>query len=111
MSTISRFAGLLLLSSALVSPTLASAQDDAPRPQDAAPAAGSEGEEPRVDISIPGGGNEILVTGRRDRNVVRASDQVVSILSSEEIARTGEGDTDGAVGHVTAPGVGCSSWS
>lgn len=105
MSTISRFAGLLLLSSALVSPTLASAQDDAPRPQDAAPAAGSEGDEPRLDISIPGGGNEILVTGRRDRNVVRASDQVVSILSSEEIARTGEGDIAGALGRVTGLSV------
>src|SRR5690606_1985275 len=62
------------------------------------------GDEPRLDISIPGGGNEIPVTGRRDRNVVRASDQVVSILSSEEVARTGGGDLAVAPGRGAGRG-------
>lgn len=73
MSSISRLAGLLLVTTAFVSPSLAFAQAD----PDAVP---ETAEEP-VDVSVPGaeeelevsvpGGNEILVTGRRDRNVTR----------------------------------------
>ena len=51
MSTIARFAGALLVTSALVLPTLAAAQEDA--------SAAPEAEEPldeQVEISIPGGG-------------------------------------------------------
>ena len=108
MSTISRLAGLLLVTTAFVLPSIAAAQDD----PDAAPGEPAAGEED-VEVSIPGddleisipGGNEILVTGRRDRNVTRTSDQVVSILSTEEIARTGEGNIAGALGRVTGLSV------
>lgn len=113
MSTISRFAGLLLVTSAFVSPSLAFAQDDPAPVPEAPPSDEDTGEQP--DVSIPGaeeelevsvpGGNEILVTGRRDRNVTRASDQVVSILSTAEIARTGEGNIAGALGRVTGLSV------
>ncbi len=52
---------------------------------------------------MPGG--EIIVTGRRDRNIARAAAQVVSVLSTEEIARTGEGDIAGALSRVTGLSV------
>src|SRR5690606_4346469 len=59
--------------------------------------------EERPEISIPGG--DIVVTGRRFRDVTRSSTQVVSVLSSEQIARTGEGDIAGALGRVTGLSV------
>ena len=46
-------------------------------------------------ITVPGGA--IVVTGRRRQDVTRASSQVVSVLDSASIARTGEGDIAGAV--------------
>ena len=39
--------------------------------------------------------------GTRARNIVRQAPQVVSVLSSEDIARTGEGDIAGALQRVT----------
>src|SRR5687768_3169180 len=109
MSKSLRFAGLLL-TTALVSPAAAFAQDDPNTATEATPAEEAvepeapEIAEPEVEISVPGG-NEILVTGQRDRNITRSSDQVVSILSSAEIARTGEGDIAGALGRVTGLSV------
>ena len=106
MSTISRLAGLLLVSTAFVSPTIAAAQDDSGAALEAPPAAAEAGQpvEEEIEISVPGG-NEILVTGQRDRNITRSSDQVVSILSTAEIARTGEGNIAGALGRVTGLSV------
>ncbi|WP_285020123.1 TonB-dependent receptor [Novosphingobium sp. fls2-241-R2A-195] len=102
-----RLVAALLLSSAMTMPTMAWAQDStttdntstgstAPADQDP-----EEGDAP--DVSIPGG--EILVTGQRSRNVQRYAPQVVSVLSNEEIARTGEGDIAGALGRVTGLSV------
>ena len=51
------------------------------------------------DVSLPGG--TIVVTGRRRADPERASTQVVSVLSAESIARTGEGDIAGALARVT----------
>lgn len=59
--------------------------------------------EEAVDISVPGG--EIVVTGRRDRNLEKASQQVISVLSTAEIARTGEGNIAGALSRVTGLSV------
>lgn len=119
MSTGKQLAGLLLLSTALTFPGVAFAQgtgstpsgnaasqpdvetpaekpvnpDDAAIPQDEA---GSG-----VDVSVPGG-NVITVTGRRGpRDITRSSSQVVSVLSTEDIARTGEGDIASALSRVT----------
>ncbi len=109
MSKTSRLAGALLLTSALVAPTIARAQDAAP-PTDSPPTgesvaqparAPSEPEE--VEVSVPGG--EIIVTGSRERNIAKASDQVISVLSSAEIARTGEGNIAGALSRVTGLSV------
>ncbi|MGB7372998.1 TonB-dependent receptor domain-containing protein [Pontixanthobacter sp.] len=119
MTSGKQLAGLLLLSTALTFPGMALAQDAGPvqspvqdddtvEQQTAEPDT-ADGQEPdeelgQPDISIPGGG-EIIVTGRRIRDVTRSSNQVVSVLSSEEIARTGEGDIAGALGRVTGLSV------
>ncbi len=108
MSTGKQLAGLLLLTTALSLPQIAFAQDDggtdstsvAPESQDEE----YEDDYQEPDISIPGGG-EIIVTGRRTLDVTRSSTQVVNVLSSEQIARTGEGDIAGALGRVTGLSV------
>ncbi|MDF2637251.1 MAG: TonB-dependent receptor [Novosphingobium lindaniclasticum] len=100
----------LLLSTAILAPTSAWAQDST-----SAPASGAVGadpasstaepaaEEAAPDVSIPGGA--IIVTGQRNRNIERVAPQVVSVLSTEQIARTGEGDIAGALGRVTGLSV------
>lgn len=97
-----QLAVLLSLSTALAWPTLALAQDDAAAAADQA--AADEAEEAEPDVSVPGG-DTIIVTGRIARDPERASTQVVSVLSSEQIARTGEGDIAGALGRVTGLSV------
>ena len=79
----------LLIAAALVSGT-ATAQEA----QDTA----TEGEAADgIDIEVPG----ITVTGTSDRNVQRATHEVISVLSADDIARTGEGDIAGALGRIT----------
>ncbi len=95
-----QLAVLLSLSTALATPALA--QDQAAAPDEAAAAEAEAASEP--DVSIPGG-DTIIVTGRISRDPERASTQVVSVLSSEQIARTGEGDIAGALGRVTGLSV------
>ena len=110
MSMPMRLASVLLVSSALALPALAHAQSEpAPAPTTGEQVAESATQEPQpaeeqVEISVPGG-NEIVVTGARDRNIAKASDQVVSVLTSAEIARTGEGNIAGALGRVTGLSV------
>ncbi|RXZ65450.1 TonB-dependent receptor domain-containing protein [Pelagerythrobacter rhizovicinus] len=113
MSTGKQLAGLLLLTTALTIPGVALAQGTAG--ESGADAEGStqqpQGDESvaapeeEAEVSIPGGGGEIIVTGRRTRDVTRSSTQVVSVLTSEQIARTGEGDIAGALGRVTGLSV------
>ena len=105
-----RTAGLLLLSTALSFPSIAAAQEEqeTPAPQDETSVDPDQAEQSdetfeEPDISVPGGA--IIVTGRRNRDVTRSSTQVVSVLSSEEIARTGEGDIAGALGRTTGLAV------
>ncbi|MET0180059.1 MAG: TonB-dependent receptor [Novosphingobium sp.] len=114
MSMTPRLASAMLLSTALAWPTLAFAQNDPSPPTAATPTAGEEVAEPApeaapeeepVEVSIPGGNREIVVTGQRDRNIAKSSDQVVSVLSSAELARTGEGNIAGALGRVTGLSV------
>ncbi|MFC3308182.1 TonB-dependent receptor domain-containing protein [Blastomonas aquatica] len=103
------FAGSLLLSTALVAPSSAWAQStDAGAgvspTQDSQPSPDA-GEED-VEISGPGaGGQEIVVRGRFIPNTLRANTEVVSVLSSADIARTGEGDIAGALERVTGLSV------
>ena len=89
MSMTSRLAAALLTTSALVAPSLAWAQNDpadAPSAGEPAAAPAPAGQEDDLEVSVPGG--EIVVTGARTSNVAKFSDQVVSILSSAEIARS-----------------------
>jgi len=56
-----------------------------------------------VETSTPGAemGDDIVVVGNNIPDTVRATPQVVSVLSSADIARTGEGDIAGALSRVT----------
>ncbi len=101
---------LLLLSTALVAPA-AHAQTTTP---EEAPAAEGESTEPaeadagaeNPDVSIPGAdGPDIIVRGRFTPNPIRATPEVVSVLSAEDLARTGEGDIAGALQRVTGLSV------
>ncbi|WP_159980231.1 MULTISPECIES: TonB-dependent receptor [unclassified Novosphingobium] len=114
MSLTSRLVGGLLITSALVSPTMAFAQIDpapsstgtgAESPSAVSAPADAAQDDGQVDISVPGGGGEIVVTGSRNRNVIRSSNQVVSILTTEEIARTGDGNIAGALGRLSGLSV------
>lgn len=106
MSTGKRLASLLFVSTALTFPGVVFAQSADENADQVAVTTPTEQEEPvqeeetdQPDISIPGGA--IVVTGRRRQDVQRSSTQVVSVLSAEEIARTGAGDIAGALGRVT----------
>jgi TonB-dependent receptor len=68
------------------------------------PADAAEPVEEDVDVSIPGG-EEIVVRGYLDRNISKNAAQVVSVLSSADIERTGEGDIAGALSRVTGLSV------
>ncbi|QIQ85468.1 TonB-dependent receptor [Erythrobacter sp.] len=107
MSTGTRLAGLLLLTTSLTFPSLLHAQETGQASEDELTddVQGVEEEEDfdQPEISVPGGG--IIVTGRRTRNPERASTQVLNVLSEEDIARTGEGDIAGALGRVTGLSV------
>lgn len=126
MSRPFELASILLLSSALVSPAAALAQSsqnspatppassDQTAPDQAAPAAPAPNDQPQPaadaqaqetpQVSVPGG--EIVVTGRRAQSaIIRNTPQVVNLLSSQDIARTGEGDIAGALSRVTGLSV------
>jgi len=65
--------------------------------------------EQEVEISTPGAdpaaGDDVVVVGRNIPNTVRATAQIVSVLSTADIARTGEGDIAGALTRVTGLSV------
>jgi len=68
------------------------------------PSAQDPNQQEDVEISAPGAGDvneEIVVRGRYVPDVVRVTPEVVSLLSTADIARTGEGDIAGALGRVT----------
>ena len=95
---------LLLLATAVSSaPVLAqSAQDSAGPANDASAGEMAEGEaQDGIDVDMPG----VTVSAIRDRNVQKATTEVVSVLSTDDIARTGEGDIAGALGRVTGLSV------
>jgi len=112
MSTGKHLAGLLLITTALTVPSAAFAQTTGqpagtdPSTQAAEEelldeAQGVEEDDLQVpEISVPGG-SSIIVTGRRNRDPERSSTQVLSVLTDEDIARTGESDIAGALGRVT----------
>jgi outer membrane receptor protein involved in Fe transport len=119
MSTPLRLASLLLVSTALA-PAIAYAQSTPTAPdsppqsagqtqaddQQTTPQPGAQPEEQTApDVSIPGGGGDIVIVGRTSKNIIRSTSEVVSVLSSADIARTGEGDIAGALSRVTGLSV------
>ncbi|WP_375404579.1 TonB-dependent receptor domain-containing protein [uncultured Sphingomonas sp.] len=86
-------------------PTGTGGQSSSPAGQSVDPSAGDTGAaQEEVEISGPGGtapAEDIVVTGSRIPNVQRRSAEVVSVLSTADIARTGEGDIAGALSRVT----------
>ncbi|GMN02952.1 TonB-dependent receptor domain-containing protein [Erythrobacter sp. MTPC3] len=109
MSTGTRLAAILLLSTSLTFPTALYAQSaEQPPAEEAGDDPEIEGEQTeeeleQPEVSVPGGG--IIVTGRRNRDPERNSTQVLSVLSEADIARTGESDIAGALGRVTGLSV------
>ena len=94
----------------VVSPTAGQPQEGTP--PDTGPGAGGAADqaaEQEVEVSAPGAGGDagedIVVIGRNIPNIVRNTAQVVSVLSTEDIARTGEGDIAGALSRVTGLSV------
>lgn len=92
----------LLGTTALTLSGAAFAQDTTPADNVPSPAEQEDVEDP--DISIPGG-DAIIITGRINRDPVQNSSQVVSVVSTEQIARQGEGNIAGALGRVTGLSV------
>jgi outer membrane receptor protein involved in Fe transport len=105
--------GALMVTTALFLPLQAGAQTS-PEPGPPPPitetppvadAVASPPSEEQVDISIPGETGEIVVTGQRERDVIKSSQQVISVLGTADIARTGEGNIAGALARVTGLSV------
>ena len=118
MTRIVSFGSLLLLSSALVAPAAIAqgtggAQGTTTTPaQTATPgeATAQEADDPEqeIEVSAPGADaedEEIVVVGRNIPNAIRSTPEVISVLSTEDIARTGEGDIAGALQRVTGLSV------
>ena len=95
--TMRRLASLLLLSTAIVVPTLAQSQTVS----GGQPSAARSGGGSQPDVSLPGI-EEVVSTGERsDSSIVRLGSQVISVLSREQIERTGEGNIAGALSRIT----------
>ncbi len=93
---------MLLLTTALVSPAAHAQTVQSDTPDATAVPAEESGGSDAADVSIPGADNgDIIVRGRFSPNAVRSTAQVVSVLSTADIARTGEGDIAGALQRVT----------
>ena len=120
------FGSLLLLTSTLVAPAALAQTGGSPAGQVVSPGAGQpeagtppdtgpdastapDAQDQGVEVSAPGAGgdagDDIVVLGRNIPNIVRSTPAVVSVLSSEDIARTGEGDIAGALSRVTGLSV------
>jgi outer membrane receptor protein involved in Fe transport len=95
----------LLIAAALTFPLASVAA-----PQQAVPAAEQEPAQQNADASVDEAVDvdivgEIVIVGRRDQNLQQATNVVLSVLSAEDIARTGEGDVAGALSRVTGLSV------
>ncbi len=100
--------GMVLAATAFSTQSFAQApvEVDGSQPQAAADtASAAESPNESVDVAMPGGIPTVTVVGRRERDVQRETTQVITVLSNEDIARTGEGDIAGALGRVTGLSV------
>src|SRR5688572_12660678 len=100
--------GMVLAATAFSTQSFAQAPVEVDGSQPQAADAASTPESPAaesVDVAMPGGIPTVTVVGRRERDVQRETTQVITVLSNEDIARTGEGDIAGALGRVTGLSV------
>jgi outer membrane receptor protein involved in Fe transport len=103
-----RMWGLVLAATAFSTAAVAQApvEVDATEPtQSAGAGAAASTAREQVDVAMPGGIPGVVVVGRRERDVQRETTQVITVLSTEDIVRTGEGDIAGALGRVTGLSV------
>ncbi|MFN3817927.1 TonB-dependent receptor domain-containing protein [Blastomonas sp.] len=101
------FAASLMISSALVSPAAFAQEAPVTQNPGGADTPINEAEQEEIEISGPGaGGNsEIVVRGRFIPNPIRATAEVLSVLSEADIARTADGDIAGSLQRVTGLSV------
>ncbi len=106
------FSALLLAGTALTAaPALAQGTPATTPPAESTPPEAAEPDPAGDEVEISGPGadfedtGDIVVRGRFIPNPIRATPEVVSVLSAEDIARTGEGDIAGALGRVTGLSV------
>jgi outer membrane receptor protein involved in Fe transport len=101
------FAALLMVSSALVSPAAFAQETPVTQNPGGAETPVDETGQEEIEISGPGaGGNsEIVVRGRFIPNPIRATAEVLSVLSEADIARTADGDIAGSLQRVTGLSV------
>ncbi|NNM76000.1 TonB-dependent receptor [Sphingomonas sp. ID1715] len=106
------YASLLLITTALVAPPAfaqsggqAAPAGPSETPQAVPEAAQPEEAQEAPEVSVPGGEEDIVVRGRAYVEPAQQSLQVLSVLSTADIARTGAGDIAGALGRVTGLSV------
>ena len=98
---------LLLASTALVTPGALFAQETPAEQsaiEDQATEEAAETTE-ETDVSASGFDGEIVVQGRFSPDIVRTTPEVVTLLSSEDIARTGDGNIAGSLSRVSGLSV------
>ena len=98
-------ARMLLISTALSAPAVMAQTTTDSAPTSGVPSASEEADAQtgNVDVSVPG--SDIIVTGRRTSNISQVAPQVVNVLSTADIKRTGEGDIAGSLQRVTGLSV------
>lgn len=117
MKKVTAFATILLFSTALTPAARAHQATDsgiasegeaaADEPEASRPETDQPPGDEEIEISSPGSdsGETITIIGRAGPYQIRNAPQVVSVLSAEDIARTGEGDIAGALQRVTGLSV------
>ncbi len=104
------FQKFLLLTSVLIAPSLATAQEVQPAPEPVAEAdapvnTSQAAEEPAADDPGDGSENEIVVRGRFIPEPMRQTSEVAAFLSSEDLARQGDSNAASALTRLTGLSV------
>jgi TonB-dependent receptor len=100
-----RMWGLVLAATAFSTAAVAQAPVEVDASESAGGGAAASTAREQVDVAMPGGIPGVVVVGRRERDVQRETTQVITVLSTQDIVRTGEGDIAGALGRVTGLSV------
>lgn len=99
---------LLLATTFLVTPAAVFAQDTAEAKQTVENQATNDDgstQTDETDLSVSGFEGEIVVQGRYSPDIVRTTPEVVTLLSEEDIARTGDGNIAGSLSRISGLSV------